>query len=95
MSPDERGRSRTCSSGSPARRSSTARAVSAYRRYWSRVAAQMPNEAMTEAQKKKKMEADRQKKNEQKELDNLNRVFEWCVARLPLPAPYSLLTRER
>ena len=44
-----------------------------------RVAAQMPNEAMTEAQKKKKMEADRQKKNEQKELDNLNRVFEWCV----------------
>ena len=39
----------------------------------------MPNEAMTEAQKKKKMEADRQKKNEQKELDNLNRVFEWCV----------------
>ena len=60
-----------------------------------RVAAQMPNEAMTEAQKKKKMEADRQKKNEQKELDNLNRVFEWCVARLPRPAPYSLLTRER
>ena len=32
-----------------------------------------------QAQKKKKMEADRQKKNEQKELDNLNRVFEWCV----------------
>ena len=55
----------------------------------------MPNEAMTEAQKKKKMEADRQKKNEQKELDNLNRVFEWFVARLPRPAPYSLLTRER
>ena len=55
----------------------------------------MPNEAMTEAQKKKKVEADRQKKNEQKELDNLKRVFEWCVAQLPRPAPYSLLTRER
>ena len=49
---------------------------------------------LTEAQQKK-MKADRQKKNEQKELDNLNRVFEWCVARLPRPAPYSLLTRER
>jgi hypothetical protein len=52
-------------------------------------------QAMPEAQKKKKMEADRQKKNEQKELDNLLRVFEWCVAPLPRPAPYSLLTRER
>ena len=57
------------------------------------IAAQM--QAMPEAQKKKKMEADRQKKNEQKELDNLLRVFEWCVAPLPRPAPYSLLTRER
>lgn len=52
-------------------------------------------QAMTDAQKKKKMEADRQKKNEQKELDNLLRVFEWCVSLLPRPAPYSLLMRER
>ena len=40
---------------------------------------------LTEAQQKK-MKADRQKKNEQKELDNLLRVFEWCG---PLPAALS------
>lgn len=41
---------------------------------------------LTEAQQKK-MKADRQKKNEQKELDNLLRVFEWCVARCPQDCP--------
>ena len=64
---------------SPARRALGGRNACSASSLVVRVAAQMPNEAMTEAQKKKKMEADRQKKNEQKELDNLNRVFEWCV----------------
>ena len=49
---------------------------------------------LTEAQQKK-MKADRQKKNEQKELDNLLRVFEWCVACTRVTAPDSLLTRAR
>tara|TARA_B100000795_G_scaffold89890_1_gene65417 strand:+ start:1569 stop:1730 length:162 start_codon:yes stop_codon:yes gene_type:complete len=41
------------------------------------------------------LNAARQKKNEQKELDNLLRVFEWCVACTRVTAPDSLLTRAR